>query len=143
MLRRSQTGERIYDSQRRQTVLVHEEFNFLKKNIWSSKEAQEVINSRISKGEVFKRFFDTDDFHEDAEETKQAKSIYTEDPSEGQEIGSLVSGSVDNELLRRKHEDHKERPPSRESISEEDDLNPQSQDSYSSEGGHSFEDEHP
>ncbi|CAG9326069.1 unnamed protein product [Blepharisma stoltei] len=94
-LRQVYNGTSIYDTERKQTVLVHEEFNFVARNIWSSKLAHEMIKTKVNKGELFKRFFRDGEsslaVFENDNEKKENKSEET--GSEGPEIGSIVSGS--------------------------------------------------
>jgi 2-phosphoglycerate kinase len=98
-LRQVYKGESIYNINRKQTVLVHEEFNFVARNIWSSKIAHEMIKTKVNKGELFERFFRGTNEVMHPEEIK--KDNATEDSlSEPPEIGSIVSGSVEFDLLQ-------------------------------------------
>lgn len=95
-LRQVCNGASIYNAERKQTVLVHEEFNYVARNIWSSKLAHEMIKTKVNKGELFKRFFrdennPTSDIFEADPESKGTKSEET--LSETPDIGSIVSGS--------------------------------------------------
>ena len=96
-LRQVYKGERIFDPTRKQTVMVHEEFNFVARNIWSTKIAHEIIKTKVNKGELFERFFQGTRKNISVEEVK--KDNQTEDSfSEPPEIGSIVSGSVEFDL---------------------------------------------
>ena len=100
-LRQVYIGESIYDNTRDQTVLVYEEFNFVANNIWSTKIAHEIIKSKVHKGELFERFFRGNTSKKlAAPEREENKKENEEDSmSEQPEIGSIVSGSVEFDLL--------------------------------------------
>ena len=104
-LRQVYKGELIYDENRKQTVLVHEEYNFVARNIWSSKIAHEMIKTKVNKGEVFERFFRGSAAGASADISipvnEEKKDVQSEDSfSEQPEIGSLVSGSVEFDLMQ-------------------------------------------
>ena len=119
-LRQVYKGVPIYDTSRKQTVLVHEEFNFVARNIWSTKLAQKLIRSKVSKGEIFKRFFDRKELPESTLEEEEEEEEIVNKPSgesvdsssDAPEIGSIVSGSVDMDVLHPvpKPKEKKEKP---------------------------------
>lgn len=98
-LRQVYIGEAIYDNSRDQTVLVYEEFNFVANNIWSTKIAHEIIKTKVNKGELFERFFrgNNKNVVHEAEEKKENEEDSMSEPAE---IGSIVSGSVEFDLLQ-------------------------------------------
>ena len=96
-LRQVYRGERIFDPTRKQTVMVHEEFNFVARNIWSTKIAHEIIKTKVNKGVLFERFFQgtrKDLAVEEVKKDNQSEDSFSEPP----EIGSIVSGSVEFDL---------------------------------------------
>jgi hypothetical protein len=100
-LRQVYKGESIYDPSRKQTVLVHEEFNFVGRNIWSSKIAHEMIKTKVNKGVLFERFFRESQgtivpVVEEGKKDNQTEDSFSEPP----EIGSIASGTVEYDLLQ-------------------------------------------
>lgn len=97
-LRQVYRGEKIFDKSRNQTVMVHEEFNFVARNIWSTKIAHEIIKTKVNKGELFERFFQGRQqnikVNEEVKKDNQTEDSFSEPP----EIGSIVSGSVEFDI---------------------------------------------
>ena len=80
--------------------MLHEEFTLVSKSAWSSKEAQEMINARANKGELFKRFFKATIPDSTPDPPQKLALSESSDPSgEAPEVGSLLSGSLDVDLL--------------------------------------------
>jgi 2-phosphoglycerate kinase len=154
-LRQVYKGESIYDATRKQTVMLLEEYNFVGRNIWSSKIAHEMIKSKVNKGVLFERFFSGTQeavipVTEEIKKDNQTEDSFSEPP----EIGSIVSGTVEYDLLQprpnQNYRDHREGVSVRSIASEdelEDDLSqPDSHSSQSNSGesNHSIhEDENP
>lgn len=140
-------GEAIFDIERNQTFIVHEEYNFVAKNIWSSKLAHEMIKTKVNKGELFKRFFKSEiQGLTTSENFPELKEIKSEDSSsDSPDIGSIISGSVDYDIIHPLPlVEILEHPLSRESVrsrssNEASDLNEYSQEnsSYNSQSDHS------
>lgn len=106
-LRQVYKGESIYDPSRKQTVLVHEEFNFVGRNIWSSKIAHEIIKTKVNKGVLFERFFRGSQetivpIVEEGKKDNQTEDSFSEPP----EIGSIASGTVEYDLLQPRPNQH-------------------------------------
>jgi 2-phosphoglycerate kinase len=112
VLRRMSEGSLVYDQRRKQCSVVHEEFNQVATSIWSTKAAQALINDRINKGEVFKRFFNSSEVPGTSQElveqfnTIKSKSSNTES-IEQPDFGSLKSGSEQFDVSHAKPEIHR------------------------------------
>jgi 2-phosphoglycerate kinase len=112
VLRRMSEGSLAYDQRRKQCSVVHEEFNQVTTSVWSTKAAQALINDRINKGEVFKRFFNSSEVPATTQElveqldTVKSKSSNTES-IEQPDIGSLKSGSEQFDVSHAKPEVHR------------------------------------
>mmetsp|Transcript_33915 Transcript_33915/g.59125 ORF Transcript_33915/g.59125 Transcript_33915/m.59125 type:complete len:556 (-) Transcript_33915:163-1830(-) len=152
VLRRVAEGQTVYDQRRKQCSMVHEEFNMVAKSTWSTKAAQALINDRINKGEVFKRFFNTQDIPAQIPELNdqdhQAKSKSSESV-EHPDVGSLISGSdqfdlshAKPEMLRRlKNANHSLESLASQEEEDMDSLRGDSQDSYQSDSENSIHEE--
>ena len=59
-LRQKNLGKPFFDLKRKQSSSVYQEYNYLSKNIWSSKKVHKLIKSKADKNELFNRFFRPD-----------------------------------------------------------------------------------
>jgi len=151
-LRRLDRGEQIYDAVRKQTIPLHEEYNNVAKNIWSSKAAQKFINTKTSKGELFKRLFQDERLYhvEEVQEVKlvsrsviEGRSAHEEVIDDNQEIGSLVSGSIGLEVIQQKlaRVGSGGSRGSQDGVESEDSVRAHSPSTYSESSAHSIQEE--
>lgn len=154
ILRRVSEGQPIYDQRRNQCSMVHEEFNLVSKNIFSTKAAQALINDSINKGEVFKRFFNTSEIPVQIQEEDLVDNLPDEKSSntesaEHLDVGSLVSGSEQFDLSHGKPDMLRRLANANQSLEslasrdeeDMDSLRGESQDSYQSDSENSIHEE--
>ena len=105
-LRKMAEGVDLYDRMNKRCAVLLELFILVSRTAWSSKEAQEIINSKANKGELFQRFFKGVPTTPQKEEDPKPAESDSSDKSnnEGPEVGSLFSGSVDVDLLQSRVE---------------------------------------
>lgn len=153
-LKKMAEGVELYDRMNKRCAVLHELFTMVSRSAWSSKEAQEIINSKANKGELFQRFFKGVTSTPQKEEEDVPKPVENDSSdksnNEGPEVGSLFSGSVDVDLLQSRVESMK-KPAVDEAIlsqhsdeewPEDDSCRAASPGSYSSEGSaHSSQEE--
>jgi 2-phosphoglycerate kinase len=135
VLRRLSEGQYVYDHRRQQCSVLHEEFNIVTQNIWTTKAAQTLINERPNKGELLKRFLDVM-----AQDLSPAPQLT--DGTDIPDIGSLISGSeqfdlTPIELPSKAQDDLSEHDANRD----EDSFQADSQDSYQSDSENSIHEE--